>query len=84
MTPSFNASSVDPETVRFGRTGIEAQPVHFADVDADSDLDLILHFKRAETGIQCGDQVAYLTGGTLIGKEIEGSDTVKTTGCKQK
>ncbi len=85
-TSSFDAASVDTDTVRFGRTGSEAQAVHSAleDIDADGDLDLILHFKIPETGIQCNEQVAYLTGRTLIGTEIEGSDSVKTTGCKLK
>lgn len=83
-TSSFDAASVNTDTVRFGRTGSEASAVHSAlvDIDADGNLDLILHFKRTETGIQCGDQVAYLKGRTLIGTEIEGSDSVKITGCK--
>ena len=83
-TPSFDAASIDIETIRFGRTGSEAQAVHFAsvDVDEDGDLDLILHFKRAETGIQCGDNAAYLTGKTFRNESLEGSDTVKITGCK--
>ena len=83
-TPSFDAVSVDTETVRFGRTGSEAPAVHSAleDIDADGDLDLIFHFKREETGIQCGDSVAYLTGKTFSNESFEGSDTVKITGCK--
>jgi len=85
-TPSFDAASVDTETVRFGRTGSEAPAVHSAleDIDADGDLYLILHFKREETGIQCGDNAAYLTGKTFSNESLEGSDTVKIKGCKKK
>ncbi|MBN1274252.1 MAG: hypothetical protein JXB26_18470 [Candidatus Aminicenantes bacterium] len=83
-TEDFQANTVDVNEVRFGKTGIEAAPVHYAlkDVDGDGDLDLILHFKTQETGIQCGDTQAFLTGRTIDGKFIEGSDSVRTVGCK--
>ncbi len=81
-TDTFDASTEDPTTVRFGPNG--AAPVHYAleDVDGDTDLDLILHFKTQETGIRCGDTSATLTGETTGGQVIEGSDTVNTVGCK--
>jgi subtilisin family serine protease len=52
-TNSFDATAVDPNTVRFGRSGTEAQPVHFAlaDADGDGDRDLILHFRTEDTGL---------------------------------
>jgi hypothetical protein len=83
-TDSFDASTVDPTTVRFGATGTEAAPVHWAleDVDGDGDTDLILHFNAQEAGIACGDTNALLTGQTVAGMEIEGSDSVSTVGCK--
>jgi len=83
-TENFDAASVDCVTVRFGADGMEAEPVHHAmeDVDGDDDLDLILHFRTRETGIECGDTSANLTGLTFGGVEIHGRDSVSTVGCE--
>lgn len=83
-TDTFDATTVDPTTVLFGATGTEAAPVHSAleDVDLNGDTDMILHFNIQDTGIQCGDTSASLTGETLDGQIIEGSDSIKTVGCK--
>jgi len=83
-TDTFDATTVDPTTVRFGVTGTEAAPVQTAleDVDGDGDTDMILHFNTQETGIVCGDTSASLTGETFGGQAIQGSDSIKTAGCK--
>jgi hypothetical protein len=83
-TDTFDGATVDPTTARFGRNGTEAAPVQSAleDVDGDGDIDRILHFKTQDTGIQCGDTVASLTGHSLGGQAIGGSDSVNTVGCK--
>jgi hypothetical protein len=83
-TASFDATTVDPSTVFFGATGAEAAAVQFAleDVDGDGDLDLILHFRTQDTGIQCGQTSASLTGKTFSGQAIQGSDSIVTVGCK--
>lgn len=83
-TPAFDATTVNPASVRFGPTGTEAAPVHsaLADVDGDGDIDLILHFKTRATGIQCGDKSALLSGEAFGGQAIQGSDSVRTVGCK--
>ena len=80
----FDATSVDETTVYFGATGTEASPVKVAleDVDGDLDTDMILHFKTQDTGLLCGDIEAILTGKTLGGLAIEGSESVRTVGCK--
>ncbi len=77
-TRIFSASTVNPLTVRFGRTGTEAAPVHSAleDVDGDGDLDMILLFKTQDTGIQAGDTEAKLTGMTLTGRFFMATDSV--------
>ena len=75
-TEDFDAAEVDPETVRFGPD--EAEAVHWAleDVDDDSDIDLILHFKTQEAGISTGDTETTLTGETYDGNPIQGTGTV--------
>ena len=83
-TKDFDATAVNPSTVLFGKTGTEASPFHFAfeDVDGDGNIDMILHFRTQETGLVCGDTEAILTGESLNGQAIEGSDSIKTVGCK--
>src|SRR5215475_11984448 len=85
-TDTFDATTVDPTTVRFGRTGTEAVPVRSAltDFDEDGDLDLVLRFRTPAMGIQCGDTSALLTGQTFGGQPIEGSDAVSTVGCSSR
>jgi len=76
---SFDAASVDVTTVRFGRTGSEAEPVHYAldDVDDDGDMDMIFHFRTQETRLEVEDTEAILTGLTIYGIEITGTDSVR-------
>ena len=79
-TPTFDAATVDPSTVRFGKTGTEAAPVQatLADVNGDGTLDLVLRFRTKDTGLQCGDTSALLTGMTVSGEVIQGSDSIVT------
>ncbi len=83
-TSTFHALSVNPFTVRFGRTGAEAAPAHIGldDVDRDRKLDMIFHFETRETGLECGDTSASLTGQTWSGHAIRGSDSIHTV-CKR-
>ncbi len=81
--PNFDATTVDVSTLVFGPAG--AQPKHnghIEDVDGDGDDDLMLHFNTQDTGIQCGETEATLSGATLGGQAIKGSDSINTVGCK--
>lgn len=80
----FDATQVDASTVEFGpsKATMTHNAAHLEDVDGDGDIDMVLHFKTQDTGIQCGDTQAILTGETVSGQAITGSDTIKTVGCK--
>ena len=79
---SFDATRVDPATVRFGP--VEAEPMNYRsiDVDSDGDLDQVFYFLTEETGIACGDTEATLTGVTFEGVAVIGSDSIITMGCQ--
>jgi dipeptidyl aminopeptidase/acylaminoacyl peptidase len=83
-TEDFDATTVDPLSVEFGPYGATESHGrgHIEDVDGDGDDDLVLHFRTQDTGIQCGDTSASLTGETFGGQMIEGSDSINTVGCK--
>lgn len=76
-TDDFDASIVDPDTVRFGPDGAQAEDWAFEDVDRDGDEDMILHFRTQDTGIGAGDTEAWLVL-TVDGWEIRASDSVRT------
>ncbi|MCJ7769377.1 MAG: hypothetical protein MUO92_02735 [Dehalococcoidales bacterium] len=83
-TEGFDATAVDAETVKFGPN--EVSPVHFAyeDVDGDGDVDMILHFKTQDTGIEEDDTEVTLTGETDSGMAFTGTDTIKIVPSKAK
>jgi hypothetical protein len=82
-TETFNATTVDARTVRFGLTGTEAAPVRWTveDINADGRDDLRLLFAIQASGIPCGATSVSLTGQTTSEHAIHGSDTIMTTGC---
>jgi hypothetical protein len=82
-TESFDATQVDWETVSFGPGGSTEshERAHIEDVDLDGDMDMVLHFNTQETGIQCGDTEATLTGETFDGQSVTGTDAINTAKC---
>jgi len=83
-TASFDATTVDPSSVRFGPNGArEAHGRgHIADVNGDGKNDLVLHFGVHDSGIVCGNTSASLRGRTFSGMEVQGKDSIKTVGCR--
>ncbi|HXH41903.1 MAG TPA: hypothetical protein VNN08_24985 [Thermoanaerobaculia bacterium] len=79
-TPSFDATTVDASTVRFGPgNAVEAHGRgHLEDVDGDGHLDMVLHFRTDASAIPCGATSATLTGQTTGGQAITGTDSVRT------
>ena len=69
----------------FGPEGapIAHNSAHAEDVDDDGDIDMLLHFRTKRTGIACGQTEAMLTGQTLDGQEIVGSDSIRVVGCNK-
>ncbi len=45
---------------------------------------MILHFRTQDTRIECVDTEATLTGETIDGQQIKGTDSIRTVGCKEK
>jgi len=76
---SFNVTSLNWSTVRFGRTGTEAAPVRaptIRDMNADGFPDAMYGFLTFKCGFQLGDTEGILTGSTTSGIKIEGRDSV--------
>ncbi len=83
-TPQFDASTIDPGTIRIGPTGKEAAIFrsNIDDVDHDKDLDMLILVRVQDMGVACGDTAIRLTATTTAGLAIEGSEAVKTEGCR--
>jgi hypothetical protein len=82
-TATFDVSTVDAATVRFGAKSAAPLRSAIKDVNADGMPDLVLAFRTAETGIQCGDTAASLSGLTNSGQTLKGTDSIQTVGCPQ-
>jgi hypothetical protein len=80
----FDARQVVPESTRFGPGGAAPTGFRFRDVDKDGDLDLLLHFRIPQIGLTCADVEATLTGETLDGTPITGTDSVVIKHCSRR
>lgn len=76
--PGFDVESVNISSVRFGHDGTEAKAIR----NQTADKKLMLWFNTQDTGIQCGDTQATLTGRTYTGFYIIGIDGITTVGCE--
>jgi hypothetical protein len=77
---TFDATTVDASSVRFGHDGTEAIPrlSVLRDENRDGRVDMFLSFRLQDTGILCGDVSAVLTGRTTSGQLIRGSAAIET------
>jgi hypothetical protein len=82
-TSTFDATQVDPSSVKFGPAGavVSHGHGHTEDVNRDGRLDLVLDFRTPDTGILCGATSASLTGKTRAGQAFQGTASFKTRGC---
>jgi predicted ribosomally synthesized peptide with SipW-like signal peptide len=78
-TAGFDATYVDGASVRFGPGGAVPFQWNFEDVDRDGYRDMVLKFHTGGTGLNPRDTVAEITGETVSGTAIEGTDMVQTT-----
>jgi CSLREA domain-containing protein len=79
-TADFSApQQVDTASLKFGRTGNEASLAFCSapqDVNGDGLLDVLCHFSARKAGFQLGDTEGVLTGTTIVGVPIRGTDSV--------
>lgn len=79
---SFDATSVDTSTVRFGPDqAVPTAGIDRVDVNNDGYLDIVVHFATQSSGITCSDTATFLFGKTTSGQQFVGSDSVLTVGC---
>ena len=83
--PGFLLLDFENPTVVFGPNAATESHgrAHVTDIDEDGDVDLILHFDTQDTGIQCGETEATLTGETFDGQAITGFNAVRTVPCPE-
>jgi len=83
-TDTFDATQLNIDSVAFGPNGASESHgrAHVEDVDADGDSDMVLHFKTQNTGIQCSDVEATLTGTTHSGEAATGTDAISLVNCQ--
>ena len=72
---SFDATQVDPSTVRLA--GAPAVRSSIEDVDGDGRPDIVVHVLRSLLQLTPADTEATLTGTTTSGRKIVGRDTVR-------
>lgn len=83
-TATFDATRVDPQTLRFGPG--DAQAIkgkgHFDDVDNNGYVDLVVHFWIPDIGLTSADTEVTLFGETFEGTSFIGTASVTVKGCR--
>ena len=76
---TFDATTLNSSTVKFGKTGTEASPVRaplLRDLNGDGQLDAMYGFATFDCGFASDDTQGLLKGSTASGTNVEGSDSV--------
>ncbi|HUP60635.1 MAG TPA: hypothetical protein VNA69_09480 [Thermoanaerobaculia bacterium] len=84
-TPTFDATTIDASSLRFGPGEAPEShgQIHASDVDGDGDQDVTVHFGTPAAAIPCNATSVTLTGTTTGGQAFEGTDTsIRIVGCK--
>lgn len=88
-TDTFDATTIDPGSLRFGSPDIVGGgggatlahgDGHLTDVDDDGDLDFLGHFQVEDTGFEKADTEGLLVGQAGNGEHVAGVDSVKVVG----
>jgi hypothetical protein len=74
-TADFNATTINPATVKFA--GVDPTKWNLQDVNKDGKLDLVLFFDTTKLQLSSSSTEATLSGSTLNGSIIWGSDMVR-------
>jgi len=79
----FDATEVDWTTLKFGPSEASALYVRgMGDKDGQFGNDMNVVFSMPETGIQCNDTEASLSGETYAGQPFLGTDSIDATQCE--
>lgn len=88
-TDDFDASTIDPETVRFGSLAtilsgngatVAHMGGHLEDVNGDGRPDFVGHFATQDTGFTTDDEYGWIVGETYGGESFAGFDEVRILG----
>jgi len=79
----FDATAVDPETLRFGILETPVSSPLVADIDADGHDDLSFSVTTNDAGILCEDRSVELTGELSGAVPFHGADTIDTPDCEE-
>ena len=82
-SPGFDATEPKHAKMRFGPGEQVPMGSRLEDVDGDGDTDQVLRFMANQSGIECDDSVARLTGVLADGTRFRAGDRVTPVGCPE-